>query len=231
MKQGDIIAHDHLVEYIDNDYRGDGPVLLFLHDIGNSKELWTDIINQMEGYRGVAIDIRYSIDKKILSPEELLGLANDVHVSAQALGIKNVTIIGHGMGAVVGMALAEQGVQWLENIVLVAPRFIITKYPMFKMFFDHCKKFFKKKDVSTHMMWCSYCTINDFKKLDCIPTLIMVGEDGVSHATKNAIRHVGNNTEKTDVCIIPNCRHFPFFEQPDISYPSLVHWIQNIVSH
>jgi pimeloyl-ACP methyl ester carboxylesterase len=103
--------------------RGKGePALVFLHYWGGSSRTWKEVIEQLEGYRSIAIDHRGWGDSD--APPlgyHLKDLASDAQGVINTLRLKQFVLVGHSMGGKAAQLLASRQPTGLKGLVLVAP--------------------------------------------------------------------------------------------------------------
>lgn len=110
---GDVVEHDvttddgaiiHVVE------RGQGPTLLLLHGMLLSSAIWVHQLRDLaERHRVMAVDLRgHGRSTRGERPLELATMADDVHRVVDALGLSGCLLVGHSMGGMVALQLAQE---------------------------------------------------------------------------------------------------------------------------
>jgi cis-3-alkyl-4-acyloxetan-2-one decarboxylase len=103
------------------------PALLFLHGIGNSGEVWSDVIDQLPShYRIITIDL-LGFGK---SPRPLWNTYDAKHqargVLATYLRLRirgRVIIVGHSLGSLVAVEMAKRYPLLIKSLILCSPPF------------------------------------------------------------------------------------------------------------
>lgn len=100
---------------------GHGPVLLLLHGIGGCTSTWDPVIDDLaRDHRVVAMDLLgHGRSSKPRCDYSLAGHANTVRDFMAALGLRDVTVIGHSYGGGLTMQLAYQYPELVASLVLV----------------------------------------------------------------------------------------------------------------
>lgn len=101
---------------------GDGPVLLLLHGLGGCTSTWDPVIEDLaQDYRVVALDLLgHGRSSKPRCDYSLAGHANTVRDVMAALGLRDVTVIGHSYGGGLTMQLAYQYPDLVASLVLLS---------------------------------------------------------------------------------------------------------------
>lgn len=86
---------------------GDGPALVLIHGITESRESWRPLIQPLAAqYDVIAVDLRGHGQSPAGDVYDPLTLATDVHETLEALGVTGALVIGHSLGGVVASAYA-----------------------------------------------------------------------------------------------------------------------------
>jgi pimeloyl-ACP methyl ester carboxylesterase len=106
--------------YVDE---GEGPVLLFIHGLGSNLKGWKKNIDVLRNnYRCLAIDLpNYGKSSGGEFSFRMTFFAAKVLEFMQALALKEVTLVGHSMGAQIAVHAALSGDQRIRSLVLIAP--------------------------------------------------------------------------------------------------------------
>lgn len=121
------------VAYVDE---GKGErTLLFIHGLANYAMVWKKNIDYLKQYyRCIAIDLPGNgLSGKEDHPYGIQFYARSVYEFIQALGLKNVTLVGHSMGGQVAMTLIIKHPGCAERMVLCAPAGFEEFTPMDRM--------------------------------------------------------------------------------------------------
>ena len=124
MKRSTVQLNQYEAAYLELDAQ-EKPVLLFLHGFLGESSLWCSLMDQLtDRYRCIALDLlgfggsskprlKYTIWHQTAFVKEFI----------QALGLTNITLIGHSYGGWTSSAFAieQAGTTLLSNLVLIAP--------------------------------------------------------------------------------------------------------------
>jgi pimeloyl-ACP methyl ester carboxylesterase len=81
---------------------GDGPPLVLVHGITESRHAWDPVLPALaEHWRVVAIDLRGHGESGRQDPYDMLTLATDVHAVVRELDLDDPLMVGHSLGGVV----------------------------------------------------------------------------------------------------------------------------------
>lgn len=103
----EITTHDgarlHVVE------RGQGPTMLLLHGMLLSSDIWVHQLTDLaDRHRVVAVDLRgHGRSTAGQRPIDIATMADDVHQVVDALGLSGCLLVGHSMGGMVALHLAQ----------------------------------------------------------------------------------------------------------------------------
>jgi pimeloyl-ACP methyl ester carboxylesterase len=102
---------------------GEGPPILYLHGWHGSKRYWSAAPRELPGFRHIAPDLLGFGDSPSparfsYSPREQAEVALTL---ARSLGVNSAIVVGHSMGAAVGVELALCDPSFVEALVLVEP--------------------------------------------------------------------------------------------------------------
>lgn len=103
--------------------KGDGPIIVLLHGLGNNHESWTHVLKRFNysKYRIIALDLVGFGD----APKPTDGsYTPDYHAHAvvktlESIGVKNATIAGHSMGCIVAVEIANKYPEMVKSLVLL----------------------------------------------------------------------------------------------------------------
>jgi pimeloyl-ACP methyl ester carboxylesterase len=90
---------------------GDGPPLVLVHGITESRRMWDPLFPMFlqEGYRVVLVDLRGHGDSSKVGPYDLATMATDLGHVLSAEGIDDGLLVGHSLGGAVVSAYAAGG--------------------------------------------------------------------------------------------------------------------------
>jgi pimeloyl-ACP methyl ester carboxylesterase len=89
---------------------GDGPALVLVHGITESRHAWDPIIPALnDHWRVIAVDLRGHGESDRTPPYDPVTLASDVGAVAESLGLDAPLIVGHSLGGVVVTAYGGAG--------------------------------------------------------------------------------------------------------------------------
>ena len=105
------------LSYID---RGEGTTVVLLHGFCESKELWTDYIQELsKKYRVIAIDLPgFGENPAIDMPLTIGDMAEAIYQLLSFLKIERSVMIGHSLGGYVALAYGEKFPQRLQGLGL-----------------------------------------------------------------------------------------------------------------
>ncbi|MBE0008456.1 MULTISPECIES: alpha/beta fold hydrolase [unclassified Arthrobacter] len=122
MSQGSVLQRNNVTEL----GCADGPVVVFAHGFGTDQGMWSKILPYFVGkYRVILFDhvgaggsdlkaydsIKYS---------DLLGYVNDLLEIFEELDLRNVTLVGHSISAMLAVTVAAGPSERLDRVVLLA---------------------------------------------------------------------------------------------------------------
>ncbi|MBZ7920800.1 alpha/beta hydrolase [Ensifer adhaerens] len=91
--------------YVD---RGEGPALLLLHGYSDSSRSFSLIAPFLAGYRLIIPDLAGHGGSRAGPGLTVADLAGDIDCLAARLGLRDIAIVGHSMGAMIAIALAAR---------------------------------------------------------------------------------------------------------------------------
>ncbi len=99
--------------------------ILFLHGFGGSATNWLEVMPQLsdEGYRVVAVDLKgfgfseKNKDENYSHPSQV----NFLNSFIEKLELKDITLVGHSMGANIATMYYQEYPEKIRNLVLVSP--------------------------------------------------------------------------------------------------------------
>lgn len=111
--------HGHSISYLE---AGSGPVLLLIHGIAGSKEVWGEVIEPLaQAHTVIAPDLPGHGASAPAGGDYSLGaLAAGLRDLLIALGHDRATLVGHSLGGGITMQFAYQFPEQIERLVLVA---------------------------------------------------------------------------------------------------------------
>jgi pimeloyl-ACP methyl ester carboxylesterase len=89
---------------------GDGPALVLVHGITESRRAWDPIVPALtDRWRVVSLDLRGHGDSDRRDPYDPITLANDVATVVAATGVEDPLMVGHSLGGIVVSAYGGAG--------------------------------------------------------------------------------------------------------------------------
>lgn len=119
------------IRYVDNE--NSGPVLLLLHGVGGSLELWDALINQPENpFRMIAWDFPgHGLSSFLDDKNYRLDLyAQRAWQLLDHLGVNHVTLVGNSLGGAVSLRMQQQQEPRVDKLVLLNAATIGKEAPM-----------------------------------------------------------------------------------------------------
>jgi pimeloyl-ACP methyl ester carboxylesterase len=106
--------------------RGEGKPVLLLHDFLSNRDTWNSLIDALSAHQRVlAIDMPGFGESEYPNPAKFAysfaAFADTILDVTAALGLARVSLLGHGLGASVALALAAKHPSVVENLLLEAP--------------------------------------------------------------------------------------------------------------
>lgn len=100
---------------------GSGPAVILLHGFAESSHMWLPLMPKLAAHHLViAPDLRGAGgSEKPAAGYDKKTMAVDIHALAQALGLKDVIVVGHDIGLMVAYAYAAQYPAEVKKIVLM----------------------------------------------------------------------------------------------------------------
>lgn len=100
---------------------GDGPPLVFLHDLGANSGQWGALIAHLPTYRCITIDMRGHGGSSVPDgPYKMGGLIADTETVMDQLSLHDAVVIGHGVGGMIAQGLAVKRLDLVRAMVLCA---------------------------------------------------------------------------------------------------------------
>ena len=98
-------------------------VLLFIHGLGSYLKAWNRNIPELKNhFRCIAIDLPgYGKSSKQIHNGSVRFYTEIIHEFIEAVGLKNVSIVGHSMGGQIAMAYVINYPDMIKQLVLIAP--------------------------------------------------------------------------------------------------------------
>lgn len=105
--------HAHPTDDVTIDYyaAGDGPTIVLVHGITESRRTWDPLFPKFlaEEHRVVLVDLRGHGDSSKVPPYDLATMARDLGAVLQAEGVDDALLVGHSLGGAVVSAYAAGG--------------------------------------------------------------------------------------------------------------------------
>jgi pimeloyl-ACP methyl ester carboxylesterase len=108
--QSGAMSHAHTADGASIDYfaAGEGPALVLVHGITESRRSWDPVVAPLlsAGYRVVAVDLRGHGDSSATPPYDLRTMAGDIAAVIEAEECTDPLLVGHSLGGAVVSAAA-----------------------------------------------------------------------------------------------------------------------------
>jgi pimeloyl-ACP methyl ester carboxylesterase len=107
------------------DVRGDGPPVVFVHGIAAARDAWREVVDALgDDVRSIVYDRRAYGDSG--APEPYTGTtvgeqADDLAELLEALGVAGAVVVGHGLGAMIGLETLLRFQRLVKAAVLIDP--------------------------------------------------------------------------------------------------------------
>lgn len=109
-----------------------GPVVVLLHGWGAFKELWWSTLRRLgRDHRCYAPDFPGHGESPLRRTNSISGLAEAIAAFCEALGLRDVTVIGHSMGGAVATELTLRWPDLVHRLILVDPAVEARRMPGF----------------------------------------------------------------------------------------------------
>jgi pimeloyl-ACP methyl ester carboxylesterase len=97
---------------------GEGPPLVLVHGITESRRAWDPLLDALASdHRVIAIDLRGHGESERRPPYDALTMADDLHAVINAAGAHDPLLVGHSLGgAVVSLYAAQHSARGVMNI-------------------------------------------------------------------------------------------------------------------
>ena len=98
-------------------------VLIFIHGLGSYLRAWERNIPELKKYfRCIALDLPgYGKSSKIIHSGEVSFYTEVINEFIAALGLKNISLVGHSMGGQIALSYALDYKEQIYKLILVAP--------------------------------------------------------------------------------------------------------------
>jgi len=101
---------------------GEGPAVVFVHGVLVNANLWRKVVPRLDGFTRVAIDMPLGshlapMPARKLTPDDLAALIGE---AVQALGLRDVTLVGNDTGGALCQIAASHRPEWLGRLVLTS---------------------------------------------------------------------------------------------------------------
>ena len=100
---------------------GEGPPLLLVHGYGGAAWNWAELAPRLTGRRLLVPDLPgHGASGALPAAPTLAGFADALGAVCDAEGLAEVDVVGHSLGGVVGLRLAERRPELVRRLVLAA---------------------------------------------------------------------------------------------------------------
>ncbi|MFM6996980.1 MAG: alpha/beta fold hydrolase [Limnohabitans sp.] len=100
---------------------GEGPAVVCVHGLGGSHNTWTAMRQAFEGHRLVCLDLPGCGHSEGPVPGDWPQLVEALAGVCRALNLSKAHWVGHSMGSLLVLHLAQQHPEWVERMVLLGP--------------------------------------------------------------------------------------------------------------
>jgi pimeloyl-ACP methyl ester carboxylesterase len=103
--------------------RGDGPAVVFVHGALVNANLWRKVVPRLDGFKRVALDLPLGSHLEPMPRDADMtgpGLADLIADSIEALGLRDVTVVGNDTGGALTQILAVRRPELIERMVLTS---------------------------------------------------------------------------------------------------------------
>lgn len=115
----DVIVGRRRLHFVDI---GSGPVILLIHGLGMSWQCWLENIPALAlEHRVIAVDVPGFGDSEPAAVPAIGSFADTLAELAAALGVPELTVVGHSMGGVIGERMAIDHPGLVSRLMLVCP--------------------------------------------------------------------------------------------------------------
>jgi pimeloyl-ACP methyl ester carboxylesterase len=238
-----LIVNNLIVSFSEKKGSGDGrETLLFLHGWRSNKEVWSHVINRLDGVGFDIFAINLPGFGASQAPTDVFDVSNYAEIVAsfiKKLGLSNVVIIGHSFGGRIAIKLASTHPQLINKIVLVDSAGFVTAQitkkivslgakiikPFFKPEFMQPlrKKIYRtigaEDYVATPNLQKTFVQITsedlsaDMGKIIC-PTLIIFGQNDKDTSVGFG-KKMNSLIPNSKLLIISNAGHFSFLDDTE----------------
>lgn len=99
---------------------GEGKTVLLIHDLGSSHQCWADLVEKMEGYHVIIMDLYgHGSNDKVPGDLSLSGTADTIAGYLASKGMKDVVVVGHGMGGMITFEMLKTHDDLIKSFVLI----------------------------------------------------------------------------------------------------------------
>ncbi|MEO1712404.1 MAG: alpha/beta hydrolase [Bacteroidota bacterium] len=98
---------------------GEGSNLVLLHGFGEDHRIWQPLVDSLDGYRKILIDLPAFGASDRLSEPSIKGFALAVQGVLDHLGINSFHLMGHSMGGYTSLALLEENPEQVLSLGLI----------------------------------------------------------------------------------------------------------------
>jgi pimeloyl-ACP methyl ester carboxylesterase len=233
----------------------DAPTLVFLHAGLSSLELWKEFPQQLVDRTGLnaLLYSRYGYGRSEPLHEKRAPdyLHHEGHAVLPQLlekyGVMHPVLVGHSDGATISLLFAGRFPNRPKALILEAPHVFVEEItisglkeakeaydngalgPRLAPYHVDAEATFRGwNDIWLDPDFRSWNIENDLKTIRC-PVLIIQGEDD-QYATVAQVESIKNRTPATETFMIPNCRHSPHSDQPELVLARMAEFLKKVVT-
>ena len=115
------VQDDAALHYLDEGPR-DAPAVVLIHGFGSQLHIWDTVTPALEGFRVIRVDMLGFGDSSRVPGDYTPDAQADAILSLlDRLGVERAAVVGHSMGTVVAMTLAQRAPARVPRLVLLNP--------------------------------------------------------------------------------------------------------------
>lgn len=128
------------IRYLDNG--GAGPVLVCLHGTSMTAHAWGHLAAALrDGYRVIAVDMRgHGASDRPATTYTIAELAGDIARLAEALDLRDITLVGSSVGNQVAVSFAAANPDRVAGLILSDPSFFVSDTEIVKYLRSHHRR-------------------------------------------------------------------------------------------
>lgn len=185
---------------------GSGPTLLFLHGNGEDHTIFNRLVERLkDSFTCIQVDTRCHGSSTGTPPLTYDNLAADIDTFVKSLNIEQLSIVGFSDGAIIGMLLALQQVDYLSSLIAIGlnlrPDNLREKY---RLEIEEAIQAAPNDPVVQLMTSGPHISIEDLSTIN-IPTLLIAADDDLLET--NQYEEIATKLPKGSLYIQPSADH------------------------